>query len=116
MPGNVKTTVRQLRKNQTESEATVWSLVRNRQINGRKFFRQYPIQFEYNNEKRFFVADFYCAEIKLVLEIDGKIHEQQREYDEMRTYIINQLGIKVIRFSNEEVKHTDEFIERLKKL
>jgi very-short-patch-repair endonuclease len=116
MPGKVKTTVRQLRKNQTESEATVWSLVRNRQINGQKFFRQYPIQFEYNNKKRFFVADFYCAEMKLVLEIDGKIHEQQHEYDEMRTYIINQLGIKVIRFNNEEVKHTDDFIERLKKL
>jgi very-short-patch-repair endonuclease len=116
MPGKIKGTVRQLRKNQTESETIVWNLVRNRQINGRKYFRQYPIQFKYNNEKRFFVADFYCAEIKLVLEIDGKIHEQQHEYDEMRTYIINQLGIKVIRISNEEVNYTERLIEQLKQL
>jgi len=52
---------------------------------------------------RFFIADFYCHEAKLVIEIDGGIHETQKEYDEMREQIIKLLGYKVIRFSNEVV-------------
>jgi len=53
--------------------------------------------------RRFFVADFYCFENRLVIEIDGGIHDQQKEYDELRTHVINCLGIKVIRFTNEQV-------------
>ena len=114
MSGLVKNTVRRLRRDQTESEALVWQIVRNRQINGHKFYRQHPIQFEFNGRSRFFVADFYSAELKLVIEIDGKIHENQRDRDEMRTFIINQLRIRVIRISNEAVQNVDDFINRLK--
>ena len=54
------------------------------------------------------MADFYCHEKKLVLEIDGKIHLGQKDYDELRTHIINALGIKVIRFRNEEIEENFE--------
>ncbi len=108
--GIIKATVRQLRRNQTESERIVWEIIRDRRMDGRKFYRQFPIQFEYYGKKRFFVADFYCAELKLVLEIDGKIHERQRDYDKLRTFIINALGIKVMRIANEKVQDTGKII------
>lgn len=64
---------------------------------------------------RFFIADFYCAEYKLVVEVDGRIHDKQIDYDEMRTWIIEELGYKVIRFNNDEVeKRFDSVIERIK--
>ena len=110
----IKEIVRNLRKNQTKSEALVWHAVRNRKLKTKKFVRQYPIQFEMDNRKRFFVADFYCHEKRLVVEIDGKIHERQKDYDEMRTNIIEILNMTVIRFKNEEVEnHFDSVIEKI---
>lgn len=111
--GFVIDTARNLRRKQTPSESIVWEIVRNRQINGKKFLRQHPIRFMYHGRKRFFVADFYCAKLKLVLEIDGKIHERQKDYDELRTFIINQLGIRVVRVTNEAVADTEKFREWL---
>ncbi len=100
---NITQVVRKLRKEETLAEKRFWTIVRNRQINGMKFRRQYPISFEWDDQIKHFIADFYCHECKLVFEIDGGIHEQQKNYDILRTYIINQIGIKVIRFSNNEV-------------
>ena len=77
--------------------------IRNRKISNHKFYSQYPIEFTYYNKTRYFIADFYCNESKLVVEIDGGIHETKKNYDKLRTEIINQLGMKVIRFSNKEV-------------
>jgi very-short-patch-repair endonuclease len=94
---------RELRKNQTLAESFFWEHVRNRKLEGKKILRQHPVKFDYYDTKRFFVADFYCAEFKLIIEIDGKIHEKQKEYDEYRTYLLNNLGYKVIRFKNNEV-------------
>ena len=66
------------------------------------------------SKKRFFVADFYCHEKYLVVEIDGKIHEKQKEHDELRTFIINTLGMKVIRFTNEEIEEDlPQFIDSI---
>ncbi|MBC8385585.1 MAG: endonuclease domain-containing protein [Candidatus Cloacimonetes bacterium] len=108
-------TARHLRKNSTKAEKLFWEIVRNRQIKNVKFNRQFPIYFEYDGLKRFFIADFYCHEKKLIIEIDGGIHEQQKDYDELRTVIINELGITVIRFNNEIVlNNTDEVILELK--
>lgn len=104
---------RDLRREQTPSEVIVWEIVRDRRMNAKKFLRQHPIRFMYYGKRRFFVADFYCAKLKLVLEIDGKIHERQRDYDELRTFIINQLGIKVVRVTNEAVANTERFMEWL---
>lgn len=109
-------TVRDLRKNQTKSEAIFWQAVRNRKLKGKKFFRQYPIRFEMDGRRRFFVADFYCHEMKLVVEIDGKIHQRQKEYDQLRTYLIDALGMKIIRIKNEEIEDSlDSVLERIRK-
>ena len=100
----IKETVRTLRRNSTSSEKLLWQAVRNRNLKGVKFFRQHPIRFEIDGYKRFFVADFYCPEYKLVVELDGNIHERQKDYDMMRTHIMNIMGITVVRFKNEEIE------------
>jgi very-short-patch-repair endonuclease len=84
-----------LRKNVTETEKKLWNKLRNRQLSGLKFRRQHPINI--------FIADFYCHEKKIVIEVDGDIHKYQKEYDEGRTAELNDLGIKVLRFTNDEV-------------
>ncbi len=96
--------VRDLRKNQTPRENILWQILRGRKLDGWKFVRQYPIKFMDDDQVRFFIADFYCHSAGLVIELDGKIHEHQKEYDEFRTYLINQLGIIVLRIKNEELK------------
>jgi very-short-patch-repair endonuclease len=108
----IKECVRRLRRNQTECEKVIWELVRNRRFKGQKFLRQHPIIFEFEGQERFFVADFYCAKKKLVVEIDGKIHEHQIERDRYREHIIEQLGMTVIRFTNEEVQKDLEGVVR----
>ncbi len=112
----VKRAARNLRKNQTPSEKKFWELVRNRKLYGKKFLRQHPIVFKYEGKERFFIADFYCAERKLVVEIDGKIHEDQIEYDTMRTLIINKLEMKVIRIKNEVLDNIEKVANTLKPL
>lgn len=109
-----KQLARDLRKTQTEAEKIFWEAVRNRKFLGIKFYRQYPIFFEYFGQDRFFVADFYCHEKLIVIEIDGKIHDYQKDYDELKDFIINTLGIKVIRFRNEEI--INDLTGMLKKL
>ena len=96
-------TARRLRRVSTEAENKFWEAIRNRKVAGKKFLRQYPIRFMSDEEYRFFVADFYCAESKLVVELDGKIHERQQERDRERTELINGRGITVVRYKNEEI-------------
>ena len=104
MKNLIKEAIRSLRRNSTEAENIFWQSVRNRKVHGYKFLRQHPIKFTIDGKNRFFIADFYCAEHKLVVEIDGAIHERQRDYDELRTYIIEKLGIRVIRFKNNDIE------------
>ena len=89
-------TARKLRAKSTRAEEIFWEIVRNRNIKNKKFNRQFPVYFEFEGQKRFFIADFYCHENKLIIEIDGGIHQTQKDYDELRTIIISELGIKVI--------------------
>lgn len=49
------------------------------------------------------IADFYCHEAKLVVEVDGGIHEQQKDYDEAREFVLKGLGMKIIRFKNKQI-------------
>ena len=90
LPKKIVDICRELRKNQTDAEAVLWKHLRNRKLDGYKFLRQHPIiHQQFNNEfPLFFVADFYCAEQKLVVELDGKIHDFQKDYDENRDYTI----------------------------
>ncbi len=88
---------RSMRKEKTEAEDRLWQALRNKQIENYKFRRQHPIGQ--------FIADFYCHEKRFIIEVDGGYHteKEQRTYDAARTQIINEFGIKVIRFTNKEV-------------
>ena len=110
----IKETTRRLRKTQTPSERILWQILRNRKLAGYKIIRQHAIVFDYNGAPKFYVADFYCHAKKLVIEVDGKIHEKQMERDKFRTYIINQLGIQVIRIKNEELKNIPEITAKIR--
>ncbi len=108
---SIKELCRDLRKRSTPSERIVWELLRNRKFMGLKFLRQYPIIYgNYDTRKLFFIADFYCAEKKLVIELDGIIHDFQKEYDKNRDKIITEMGLTIVRFKNEEVKNTKGFL------
>lgn len=103
-------------KNSTPAEDLLWDKLRGKQL-GVKFYRQKPILFEYLGHKRSFFADFYCAKIKLVVEIDGGIHLHQKEYDEYRAFIINQLGYSVVRFNNTEIENSmDAVLNKLRNI
>ncbi len=100
---------RDLRKNQTMAEIVFWEKVKDKKFLGYKFLRQHPLFYEYYDKKKFFIADFYCRDLKLVVEIDGGIHEQQKDYDRIRSEILEiQKEYKVIRFQNEEVINDPE--------
>lgn len=88
---------KELRKIETEAEKTLWSKLSKYQILGLQFRRQHPINR--------FIADFYCAKVKLVIEVDGGIHDipEYQDYDIARSEILNDFGITVIRFSNEQI-------------
>ncbi len=87
----------------------MWQMLRNRQIKNLKWRRQQVIDG--------FIADFYCAELNVVLEIDGSIHENEevKEYDEYRTSVFESRGIKVFRLKNEDCdkQHLTELIEHI---
>ncbi len=87
---------RQLRQTPTESEAILWGALRRKQLGGRKFRRQVSIGA--------FVVDFYCWEEKLVIEVDGAIHELQHGADAERQTLIESLGIRFLRFSATQVE------------
>ena len=109
LPTQLLANARELRKNQTDAEELLWQLLRRRQLNNLKFRRQHPL-------KTGFILDFYCAEAKLGIELDGGYHNdtEQQEYDAERTEIVNEYGINIIRFSNEEVLQDTENV--LKKI
>lgn len=98
-----KIVARDLRRNSTQAENIFWEIVRNRKFCNKKFYRQYPFFYDLTGKESFFVADFYCYEEKLIIELDGKIHQYRLKEDKDRTEIINYLGIRVLRFKNEEV-------------
>lgn len=105
---------RDLRKRQTDAEALFWQAVRDRKFLGLKFYRQHPLYFDYLGKETFFIADFFCHERQLVVEIDGKIHDYRKDHDELRTFIINMMGIAVIRFRNEEIENNlNKVLERV---
>lgn len=86
-----------LRKSQTEAEKLLWQVLKNRKCAGLKFRRQHPFGR--------FVLDFYCHERALAIEVDGLIHKNRdvKERDLNRTSEPENMGIRVIRFTNEEV-------------
>ncbi len=94
---NLKTKRKHLRNNPTQAEAFLWGYLKDNQIEGRKFRRQSSI--------KPFIVDFYCPEEKLVIELDGDFHidEKAIKDDEQRTMKLETEGLQVIRFENQEV-------------
>lgn len=81
----------------TEAEGKIWNLVLKKDKTWYRFLRQ-KLLWEY-------ILDFYCYKLKLWIEIDDKSHEQKWEYDEKRTKYLNSIGIKIIRYTNNNIHY-----------
>jgi cyclase len=88
---------KKMRENPTKAEAVLWQYLSNNQRKGFRFKRQHPI--------KYFIADFYCHSKQLVIEVDGGYHQipEQYEYDKNRDDELEALGVKVLRFTNEQI-------------
>jgi very-short-patch-repair endonuclease len=96
------------RKTSTEAEELLWNNLRNRRLKGVKFRRQHPISG--------YIADFYCHEERLVIEVDGEIHDlsEHTEHDEGRDFEFELQGIHVIRFRNSEIlENIEDVLNRI---
>lgn len=93
----LKALARKLRNNLTKSEIKLWKELQNKQVYGYKFSRQKPI----GN----FIVDFYCNKLNLIIELDGYTHnfEEVLEKDEKKQEYLENLGLYVLRFDDEEV-------------
>ena len=86
---------KELRQNMTPAEKILWQHLRAKRFNNLKFRRQQIIEG--------FIVDFYCHSLGLVIELDGKIHDKQIEYDRDREKILSANNLHILRFTNEEV-------------
>ncbi|WP_372950033.1 endonuclease domain-containing protein [Mariniphaga sp.] len=93
-----------LRKNMTQAELKLWAKLKGKKMLGLRFRPQHPIDI--------FIADFYCHPLKLILEVDGGIHKskEQKEYDIGREGELENWGMKVIRFTNEEIENEIDLV------
>ncbi|OFY66282.1 MAG: hypothetical protein A2V64_02225 [Bacteroidetes bacterium RBG_13_43_22] len=89
---------RKLRNNMTKAEIILWSRIRSKQIGGFKFRRQYPILD--------FITDFYCHDLKLIIEVDGEVHTllSQIESDNYRNKMLRMNGYHVLHFTSREIE------------
>src|SRR5699024_4929037 len=100
---------RTLRNNPTESEKLLWKHLRRRQLKGYRFLRQKPLIYNDQQRKRYFyIADFYCTKARLVVELDGKIHEYQQEYDYNRDLVLARMNLRTLRIKNQELRNIEE--------
>ncbi|NVO00799.1 MAG: endonuclease domain-containing protein [Geobacteraceae bacterium] len=110
---NLTALARDNRNNPTKAESKIWKeILRMRQFAQYKFLRQKPIGG--------YIVDFYCSELRLVIEIDGDSHVETIEYDLERTRFLNALGLQVIRYTNDEVTRNidgvyDDLIQKLQR-
>ena len=97
---------RRLRREQTEAESKLWSHLRAKRLQGLKFRRQVPI----GN----YIADFVCPQAKLVVEVDGSQHVDDRAYDNRRTAFLEKQSYRILRFWNSEVlAEMDDVLEKI---
>lgn len=93
---------RKLRQDATDPEALLWACLRGRRMNNRKFRRQHPVEP--------YVLDFYCADLKLAIELDGGQHNttEGKQHDKAREAFLRSQGIETLRFTNDEMmRNTD---------
>ena len=106
-PAKIIKRARELRQEMTPAETMLWERLRDRRLGGYKFWRQKAIGP--------FIVDFYCAENRLVVEIDGSVHDLQVEQDEARTKQLADFGYQVIRFRNTQViEDLDEVLSTIR--
>lgn len=87
---------RELRKNMTDAERILWAELRGDKL-GYRFRRQFSIGH--------YITDFYCPKKKLVIEVDGEVHNSQKEYDVIRDKFMKEFGMRVLRFDNDRIRH-----------
>ncbi|WP_205499857.1 endonuclease domain-containing protein [Rufibacter psychrotolerans] len=92
----LKELARKLRQNSTLAEILLWNELRNKQLLRLDFDRQKPLDR--------FIVDFYCKDLQLAIEIDGESHDYSFAEDELRQQRLERLGVRFLRFSDEEVK------------
>ncbi len=103
---NVKKYAKYMRENPTLAESKFWDKVSKRKFLGLRFNRQKVFNYvEQDGGMRFYIVDFYCHELKLIIEIDGAYHDNpsQIELDELRTETLKSMGLKLIRLKNDDV-------------
>ena len=93
----LKELARRLRNNSTRSEIRLWMYLKGKQLNGYDFHRQKPIDH--------YIVDFFCGKLMIAIELDGYTHgfEKVFERDKVKTQKLNELGITVLRFNDEDV-------------
>ncbi len=102
---------KRLRRKMTPSEKALWQRLKTKKMAGLKFRRQHPI--------RFYIADFYCHEARLVIEVDGPIHDSigRREHDQQRDGVMEDFGIMILRFSNDEIRyHLQKVLKKIEEV
>jgi 5-methyltetrahydrofolate--homocysteine methyltransferase/ATP-dependent helicase HrpA len=99
---NTKSKAIILRKNMTKAEATLWKRLRMNQIDGLHFRKQHPYGM--------YIIDFYCDKAMLAIEVDGEIHKTRQTHDSERTIYLESTGLKVIRFTNEDILNRIEWV------
>jgi len=104
----LKELARKNRNNPTKAEKKIWNELLRTKKTGFIFLRQKPINR--------FILDFYCSEFNLAVEIDGDSHDKKKGYDESRDNFLKQIGIKTIRFTNEEILNEIETVKEKLKL
>ena len=108
---------RDLRNNQTPSENKLWEVLRRKGLFGYKFLRQHPVFYRIDkNWVDFYIADFYCAKLMLIIELDGSSHEGREKYDLDRDEKLLSRGFAVFRFKNEELNDINSIIGEIRKI
>ena len=100
----LKDRTKEMRNNSTKSEIKFWCELLRKRETGYQFYRQKIIHH--------YIVDFYCAKLKLVVEIDGESHDGKEDYDKKRDNILNSYGLKVLHYSDITVLHNFQLVEK----
>ena len=108
---------RNLRKKGTPSESILWQILRGKKFQGYKFLRQHPVFYKIDKDwVEFFISDFYCSKLNLIIELDGPVHDFKEDEDLERDRKLKERGFYVKRIKNEELIEIEKVISELKKL
>jgi very-short-patch-repair endonuclease len=108
MTNSLKAFAKELRKRPTDAEKLLWKYLRLKRLEGLKFRRQYPLDH--------YIVDFICLEKRLVVEVDGGQHSEEKDKDIKRDAYLNQQGFKVLRFwNNEALRNTEGVLEIIRR-